>query len=322
MADADGKSRNSHAKHHRRDVELARQAGRQSALITRDQLVELTFSRTQITWRVSNERLYLVHHNVYSVVHPRLLSDRAHLLAALLSMGPMAFLSHRTAAALYRLRPLNLRCIELTVPGTGGRKRPGLTIHRTTAPPHPSEVRTDIELRVSSVPRLLVELAARETADDLSRLITVAVQKRLLRPDTASGRADLEAALARHVHHPGIARLHVALATYRRTESHRSQLELAFDAFLAEHPEIPDPQRNIYIDGWEIDRCWPEHRLVVELDGRPYHVAAQDMERDRIKDAALQRLGHIPLRFTDFRFAHDLPGILRDLRHFLGVQAA
>jgi very-short-patch-repair endonuclease len=61
---------------------------------------------------------------------------------------------------------------------------------------------------------------------------------------------------------------------------------------------------------------------VVELDGRPYHVAAQDMERDRIKDAAMQKLGHIALRFTDFRFEHDLPGILRDLRHFLGVQAA
>jgi hypothetical protein len=62
-------------------------------------------------------------------------------------------------------------------------------------------------------------------------------------------------------------------------------------------------------------------RLAVELDGRPYHVAVQDMERDRLNDAALQRLGHVPIRFTDFRFEHDRPGILRDLHHFLGVSS-
>jgi hypothetical protein len=43
------------------------------------------------------------------------------------------------------------------------------------------------------------------------------------------------------------------------------------------------------------------------------------MERDRVKDADLQKRGLIPLRFTDFRVEHDLPGILTDLRHFLAV---
>ena len=47
--------------------------------------------------------------------------------------------------------------------------------------------------------------------------------------------------------------------------------------------------------------------------------AVRDMERDRVKDADLQRRGLIPLRFTDFRVEHDLPGIASDLGHFLGV---
>jgi hypothetical protein len=128
--------------------------------------------------------------------------------------------------------------------------------------------------------------------------------------------------LARHPRHAGSGVLKTALSAYRRVASHASQLELAFDHFLARHPEIPDPTRNVRIDGWEIDRCWPAHRLVVELDGRPYHVAARDMERDRLKDAALQRLGYHPLRFTEFRFEHDLPGILRDLYYFLGLDQA
>jgi hypothetical protein len=54
-------------------------------------------------------------------------------------------------------------------------------------------------------------------------------------------------------------------------------------------------------------------------DGRPYHVAAQDMERDRIKDAFLLRVGITPVRYTDFRMDHDVPGILRDLHHFLNI---
>ncbi len=117
----------------------------------------------------------------------------------------------------------------------------------------------------------------------------------------------------------GITRLRAVLAAYLRTEDYTSYLELAFDRLLAQHPDIPAPQHNIHIDVWEIDRFWPEQGLAVELDGRPYHVAVADMERDRRKDAALQRLGLTPLRFTDVRVEHDPRGILSDLRHFLGL---
>ena len=166
---------------------------------------------------------------------------------------------------------------------------------------------------------MLVELAGREAPAELERLVTMAVRKRLLRPDAADGRATIEEALGRYPRQPGMSKLAAVLATYRRTESHKSQLELAFDRIIAQHPEIPDPERNIHIDIWEIDRFWPAHRLAVELDGRPYHVAAGDMERDRVKDAALLRRGITPLRFTDFRVEHDITGILADLRHFLAL---
>ena len=46
------------------------------------------------------------------------------------------------------------------------------------------------------------------------------------------------------------------------------------------------------------------------------------MEKDRIKDAALLRLGITPLRYTDFQVEHNLAGILRDLRHFLRLERA
>ena len=222
---------------------------------------------------------------------------------------------------MWKLRAINLHEIEVTLPGTGGRHRDGLTVHRTATAPEADEVRSHGDLRVSSVPRMLIELAARETSRELERLVTLAVQKRLLRPDSHDGRATLERALARHERHPGIAKLAAVLAVYRRTDDRKSDLERAFDRFLAGHPEIPQPLRNIEIDRWEIDCFWPEHKLAVELDGRPYHVAANAMEKDRLKDASLLRQGITPLRYTDFRVEHDLLGILKDLRHFLKIAA-
>jgi very-short-patch-repair endonuclease len=316
VTDVDDDAGDSDQDRHQSELSLARIAARQLGVVTRDQLYELGFSYWQINRRLRLGRLHRVHHNVYAVGH-RSLNGQALLVAAFLSVGPRSFLSHRTAAAVWGLRALNVHDIELTLPGRGGRHHTSLTVHRTQTEPHPADVRIRGDLRVSSVPRMLIDLAAREKPEELERLVTMAVQKRLLRPDARDGRATLEEALTRHQRHPGMARLTAVLAVYRNTKSSKSGLERAFDRLLAQHPEFPDPQRNIYIDVWEIDRFWPQHNLAVELDGRPYHVAANAMERDRIKDAFLLRHGITPLRFTDFRVDHDVPGILRDLRHFL-----
>jgi len=53
--------------------------------------------------------------------------------------------------------------------------------------------------------------------------------------------------------------------------------------------------------------------VALELDGRPYHVTVKDMEKDRIKDTKLQRIGIRPMRVTDYRFEHDRRGVLDDL---------
>ena len=274
--------------------------------MSRDQLSGLGFTDKQILHMADDGSVHRLHHNVFAVGHRRL-NNRAHLFAALLSLGPRAFLSHRTAAAVFGLRSINLHEVEMTVPGSGGRARDGLVVHRTRKEPHPADVRKHGDLRVSSVPRMLIELAARETPKR-----TGASGHRWRSKSACSARTPRTAGppsrplLARHPRHPGLATLTAVLAVYRRTESRKSELERAFDRLLAAHPEIPKPLCNIEIDHWEIDCFWPEHNLAVELDGRPYHVAAGAMEKDRIKDAFLLRQDIIPLRFTDFRMEHDV----------------
>jgi hypothetical protein len=276
-----------------RDFSLSAVAGRQLGVIGDVQLLDLGFSRKQIQRLVRRRRLHVLYPGAYSVGHRRVVSH-ARLTAALLSCGPTAFLSHRTAAAVWELRSVNPRRIEVTVPERRLGDRPGIVIHQAT---HldPVEVRTNNGHRVSSVARLLVELSARESLRELDRLITEAVRKGVL------DFRDVEAALARHAHRPGMATLRQALRDYTPGPDGSSNLELAFDQLIV-GPDIPEPRCNVIIAGYECDRYWPEHKLVVELDGRNYHRAVRDMERDKRKDAKLALLGITVIRITELRF--------------------
>jgi very-short-patch-repair endonuclease len=53
--------------------------------------------------------------------------------------------------------------------------------------------------------------------------------------------------------------------------------------------------------------------LVVELDGRPYHASPSAHERDRIRDATLQKVDIRVLRVTDQRFADGPDRVLADV---------
>ncbi|HET8980227.1 MAG TPA: type IV toxin-antitoxin system AbiEi family antitoxin domain-containing protein [Solirubrobacteraceae bacterium] len=290
--------------------DLAQSAARQEGVVSREQLRQLGLSRKQIARMERNGDLHEIYHDVFAVGH-RNISRLGHLIAAVMSCGPGSFLSHRTAAAVHGLRAINVRAIEMTVVVGRAPAREGLIVHRAAQAPAAGEIRTRGLLRFSSVPRMFVEVAAGERDTELDRLITLAVRKRLLDPQA------MEAALERHERRPGVARLREALGRYLPQPDRTSDLERDFDAWLLRHPEIPEPRRNIHIGRWEIDCWWPEQKVALELDGRPYHVAVNDMERDRIKDTKLQRMGIKPMRVTDFRFEHDPRGVGEDLMALL-----
>jgi very-short-patch-repair endonuclease len=288
------------------DLTVARLAAKQFGVVSIEQLRTLGLTRGDVRGWIKRAQLHPLHKDVFAVGHTRIVSH-AHLIAALLTCGPASFLSHRTAAAVWGLREVAVRRIEVTIVGTGAKRRQGLVIHRTENDPDTADLATRTGLRVSSVPRMLVELAQYEKPAELDRLITEAVRKRIL--DLAA----VEAALIRHARRPGVAHLKRALRDYRPRRDRKSQLERDFDRLIT-GTDIPPPQRNVIIGGWEIDCFWPEARLAVELDGRPYHVAVRDIERDKLKDAKLLRLQIRTMRITDMRFTLDPTGILDDLR--------
>jgi hypothetical protein len=202
---------------------------------------------------------------------------------------------------------LNLKAIEVTVVASSTPKRRGLIVHRTSKPPHRSEVRTRYGLRVATVPRLLIGLAPRETPEELLRLITEAVRKGCL------SFATMEEVLSRHAYAPGLKTLKDVYGRYRPGPDRKSELELSFDMYAATDWRIPPYDKNVYLGPFEFDCFWPGHDLVVELDGRPYHRALADTDRDHAKDVWVQRHGLRILRITDFRWEYDRAGAVEDL---------
>ncbi len=172
-------------------------------------------------------------------------------------------------------------------------------------------------MRVSSVPRLLIELGAGgATARELHPLLEQAIRRQLL--DVP----DLARTLQRNYGRAGIGVVQALCEEYLPHTERKSGLERAFDRWLLKHPEIPPPERNVRLGPWEIDCYWPQHQLVLELDGRAYHTVVEEIERDRRKDAWLQAHGKRILRVTDTRFRVDKTGVHRDLSVLLALASA
>jgi predicted transcriptional regulator of viral defense system len=111
------------------DVALAELAARQHGVVTRAQLVALGFGAGTIAYRLKVGRLHLLHRGVYAVGH-RPPSPLATAMAAVLACGPDAILSHRSAAALWKILPRWPSPVEVTAPTK--HRLTGINAHRSS----------------------------------------------------------------------------------------------------------------------------------------------------------------------------------------------
>ena len=97
--------------------------------------------------------------------------------------------------------------------------------------------------------------------------------------------------------HPGTQRLREAAGRALPVTTD-SPLEDAFLALCDDHG-IPRPLVQPIVEGYRVDFCWPEHRLIVETDGYEHHGTRAAFNSDRAKDAQLTVRGWRVLRFTE-----------------------
>jgi predicted transcriptional regulator of viral defense system len=125
------------------EVALAELAAGQHGVVTLAQLAALGIGAGAIKYRRRSGRLHLLHQGVYAVGH-RPPSPLATAIAAVLACGPDAVLSHRSAAALWRILPRWPTTPEVTTPGK--HRLPGIHVHRTRH----TEATTNYGIRVTT----------------------------------------------------------------------------------------------------------------------------------------------------------------------------
>jgi predicted transcriptional regulator of viral defense system len=276
------------------DVRLARTADAQHGVVSLTQLRALGLSDSAARKRAAAGRLHRVHRGVYAVGRARL-DSRGRRMAAVLTCGPGAMLSTRTAAdATGFLRSASAR-IEVTVPGHGTMRRPGIVIHRS-ARLRPKDFTKVDGIPCTTVARTLLDLAAVVSPSELARAIEGAERLRLLDVrviDEALRRAPTRAA----------ARLRTALAKYAGAPPPPTRKELERRAFqLFAEAGLPRPDVNVLVhtrEGpFEVDFCWPDRRLIVEADSFEFHRTRKAFENDRRRDQLLVESGWTPVRIT------------------------
>ncbi len=278
---------------------IAELADRQHGVVATWQLISLGLTYGGISYRVRIGRLHRIHRGVYAVGY-RTLTRQGHRMAAVLAYGPEAVLSHRSAASHWGIGPASWKT-DVTTPHSK-RSRKGIRAHTATL--HPEDIDKHDGIPVTSIARTILDLASQLKDDPLTRLIEDGDRRELI------DLRKLERAIARRPRVAGIARLKRVLANYRGVADTRSKLERDFRALIAK-AGLPEPQYNVVVAGLTVDVFWPQWKLVVELDGRPYHNSPRAFETDRVRDATLQRAGLRVLRVTGYRL-ETAPGAALD----------
>jgi very-short-patch-repair endonuclease len=169
-------------------------------------------------------------------------------------------------------------------------------------------------LRITSMPRTLLDLAAVLPKRQLERALHEAEVRRL------TDRLSLPTLLERYPRRRGAANLRALLEAKTPPGITQNDLEELFVEFLDAH-RLPRPLLNatLPIRGRMLkpDCMWPGERLIVELDGRAVHGTERAFEGDRQRDRILLAEGWQSTRVT-WRQLHGEPAaIAADLRQLL-----
>jgi predicted transcriptional regulator of viral defense system len=288
--------------------EVLRLAERQHGVVSRQQLLDLGVGPQAVRHRWATGRLVRVRRGVYALGH-RALRPQGRWMAAVLACGPGAVLSHGSAARLWGIRPWS-GDVEVTIATDRGRKVDDVIAHRAEVSDW--EVTTEDAIPVTTVARTLLDLAAVVPPHHLRRAVERAEQLELF------DLRGVERVLAAHPRRKGRRRLVALLDDACRHDlaTTRSDVEAAF-LQLCLDDGLPRPIVNHINNGTEVDFRWPEHRLVIEIDGWATHRTRKAFVDDRVRDRALVRDGERVVRFAAAEVLRARRGVAAEVRVLL-----
>jgi hypothetical protein len=276
-----------------REAAILEFARRQAGNITRGQLLGAGLTTGGIDRRLRNGSLLTRYLGVYALP-PARQDPQALIHAAVLAGGPNAAASHTSAAWLWDFVPHFQPPPEITL-SKGDRRPRHILTHRC-----PSLQRRDITrqraISTTTPARTVLDLAPTLTPKRLTRTVNDALRSRLLGPDA------LNDILTRNPRHPAT-KLLTPFLDLPGGNPTNSWLEDEFLPFLAKYG-LPTPLINHSLNGDQVDAYFPDHNLIVELDGWDFHKDRHAFETDRERDAHHLAHGTPTVRITKDRLKH------------------
>lgn len=205
-----------------------------------------------------------------------------------------AFLSHRSAAALWGLLHVDGGPVDVAIVGENGRaRRRGIRVHRPRT----------LEVGMTTSRNGIPVTNPQRTISDL---------RRAKRNRGGATPKELRLALRQ------AAVLGLSLGPGGRPERTRSDLEALFQRICRRH-ELPAPELNVRVGGFEVDFLWRDRRLIVETDGYRYHRGRVAFEDDRDRDLRLTELDFRVLRFSEIQLENEPARVAAAVRRELAA---
>ena len=213
-----------------------------------------------------------------------------------LAAGPLAVLSHEAAAVLWRLSVDQPRVVVTMPHGYHPLLRQSLV--RQSRDLRASMVRQLVGLPVTSPARTIVDLASSLSVNALGRLLDEATTQRVVRLVEVQSLAQQVVSSGRR----GMGRLASVLDERVGSSSPpASELERMFQLLLRS-AGLPEGRRHVAIAGRAgrahiVDSFYEAEMVIVELDGRRWHLRLDKAAEDRARDNHAAALGYLTVRY-------------------------
>ncbi|MGH2811917.1 MAG: hypothetical protein ACRDI1_04300 [Actinomycetota bacterium] len=285
---------------------VAKLAAAQFGLVERSQLLEKGFSKSWIQRSLSKGKLETFHRRVYRVAGSPP-SWQQSLMGVLLWLGPDSAVSHRAAAALWKLDGFESAPVEVaTTLRIRHKPADGVVVHNTDFLPAKHVTKIG-RLQVTNAARTLADLGAvvpeprvGAALDDALRrkLVTLARLQRVIEEMSAKGRNGV-----------GVLRRLVDRRDPAQALPESVLEDRIFRAIVGAGLPPPVRQHRVQVRGEtlaRIDLAYPPARVAIEADGYRYHSGRDAWENDLRRQNALTALGWTTLRVG----SHDLKNLL------------
>jgi very-short-patch-repair endonuclease len=288
-------------------------ADRQRGLIEHSQLLRCGLDRHAIRRLIASGWLRPVFRRVYLVGHAAPV-EHWRETAAILAYGNGAMLVAQTSLAMSKVIEAPPEApLHVAVVGRNCRAIEGVVFHRVTQL-DPRDVEIFERLRRTKPARALLESACELGTHETERAVDEAIALGLV------DRPALLAVIERYPGHRGAAILRDLADPNTASEITDSKAEAAL-AKLLSRAGAPPSQTQYPIGPYRADRCWPELKLIIEVDSVQFHRDRKRMEADNKRQDYLRRLGYTVIRFTRRQVIYEPEWVLLQIGQELALSS-